>query len=349
MPQHSTLVKQPVPDMVVRTLTIALLFLMPGCAYLQKEPRPAPEIEVPAPEPVPVSEAEPPPVPPIAEAAEPESEPVLQQAEPLSGQIAIVLSDRTPAYENVAIELGHLLDDVLLYNLADRSLSPEAVFSGVADSNAEVVIAIGLHATEQAMSLSTVPVVFCQVFNIDTVNSAVPVKGVASIPPLSLQVKAWKQLDPGLRDIGAILGKGHDVLIAEARRATAENDINLHYRIATSDRETLYMFNRMAQDIDGFWLFPDNRVLSVSILKDILNYASRHQVRIAVFNAALLEMGAALSATTVDSDIAATAVSVANRIIRGDVETIPPMTPLHEVDVRTSSAVQAGAAPKGSR
>jgi ABC-type uncharacterized transport system substrate-binding protein len=261
----------------------------------------------------------------------------------------VVLSDRSPAYENVALELNGLLDDPTIYNLADRSLAPDAVFSNIADSNARVVIAIGLHAAERAMALSPVPVVFCQVFNIDWTDAAVTVKGVAAIPPLSLQVNAWKRLDPSLDDIGAILGEGHDELIAEGTRATAMNGIELHYRIAASDRETLYIFNRMAPHIDGFWLFPDNRVLSLPVLEEMLKYASRHKVRVVVFNESLLEMGAAMSVTAVDTDIAATVVSVANRIVNGETDSIPAISPLHEVNFRTAGARPVGPAAKGSR
>jgi hypothetical protein len=331
------------PRPAVRALTLCMLLLVTGCAYFQKNPEPAPEIEVP---PVVAEPVEPSPEP---ESMAPVEGPEPLAEEPAPGRIAIVLSDRTPAYENVAIELGHLLEEFLLYNLADKSLSPEAAFSGIADSDAKVVIAIGLHAAEQAMSLSTLPVVFCQVFNIDVMESAVPIKGVSSIPPLAPQLKVWKQLRPDLSDIGAIVGEGHDELLAEAKIATAENGINLHYRIATSDRETLYMFNRMAPDIDGFWLFPDNRVLSLEVLKEMLRYANRHQVQIAVFNAGLLKMGAALSATTVDSDIAVTAVEVADRLINGDVDAIPARTPLHEVEMRSAAAVAAGSPAKGAQ
>ena len=310
---------------------------------MQEPPEPEPEpppVSIPA-EPV----EEPPPVPVVAEPEpEPEPEP-LPVAEPEPGRIAIVLSDRSPAYEQVALELGRLLDRYLLYNLADRSLSPREVFAGIADSEARVVIAIGLHAAEQAMRLSTLPVVFCQVFNIDLSNSTTPVRGVASIPPLSPQVRAWKQLNPGLASIGAIIGQGHDDLVAEAEAAAAENGVALHLRIATSDRETLYMFNRMAPDIDGFWLFPDNRVLSVAILKEMLDYASRHKVQIAVFNPALLELGAQISIGSVDVDIATTAIAVADRIINGELDSIPVRTPLHQLDVRSASSTAAKGTP----
>ncbi len=327
-------------------LCCCFVLLASGCASLEKPPEPAPE-----PQPVRVPEepvAEP--APPPSVVAEPEAVPEpapepLPMAEPEPGRIAIVLSDRSPAYEQVAVELGRLLERYLLYNLADKSLSPREVFAGIADSDAKVVIAIGRHAAEQALSLSPLPVVFCQVFNIPVAASSAPARRIASIPPLSPQVRAWKQLNPGLASIGAILGEGHDDLVAEARVAAAENGIALHLRTATSDRETLYMFNRMAPDIDGFWLFPDNRVLSVAILKEMLNYASRHGVQVAVFNPKLLELGASLSVATVDADIAATALEVADRIIAGELDTIPLRTPLHQLDVRSPSATAAKGIP----
>jgi hypothetical protein len=332
----------------VPLLIVCTLLLASGCARFQEAPDPAP----PAPEPVAVPEELPEaPAEPLPQVAtpEPEPEPEPPPAEPSPDRIAIVLSGRSPAYERVAVELGRLLDHYLLYNLADKSLSPREVFAGIADSDAEVVIAIGLKAAEQAMAFSTLPVVFCQVFNIDVTESVAPIRGVASIPPLSPQVRAWKQLHPGLETVGAILGAGHEGLLAEAQVAAAENDVEIYYHIATTDRETLYLFNRMAPDLDGFWLFPDNRVLSLAILKEMLSYADRHHVQVAVFNPALLEMGAALSVTSVDADIAATAIEVANRIINGELEAIPAMTPLRQVDVRLASRLAGGTAAKGAQ
>lgn len=323
--------------MVVRVLMVLLAILATGCAELppQPEPEPPPVREVPPPEsPAPIESqpAVPPPAPVQAETPAPVVE------EPLRDSIAIVLSNRTPAFENVATSLSALLDDYLLYNLADKSLAPPAVFAGIADSPTQVVVAIGLDAAREAILRSTVPVVFCQVFNIgDSHDTRVPVKGVASIPPLELQVAAWKTLNPGLKTIGAILGSGHDDLIDEAKQATALHDIDMNYRITDSDRETLFAFERMAPAIDGFWLFPDNRVLSLEILHEMLDYAARHHVQVAVFNDAFLQMGATVSSTTVDTDIAETVLSVATRLARDDSADLPYITPLNEVRMRTSA------------
>jgi hypothetical protein len=320
-----------VPDMVTRALIACLLATIAGCASAPPEPPDAPDIVVPEPAPLPPPQREPPPLPDVRPAYKPE-------VEPFNAKAAIVLSDRSPAFEVVATELGSLLEQPLLYNLSDKSLSPQDAFAGIAESGAAVVIAIGLPATRAATLWSTVPVVYCQVFNFEAPDGLrVPVKGVASIPPLTLQVEAWKQLDPDLQNIGAIVGEGHEDLIAEAKRATEANNVVLHYRIAKSDRETLYKFHRLAPGIDGFWLFPDNRVLSVPVLEKIVSIAARHRVRIAVFNDALLEMGVAVSTASVEADIAATVVSVAEKLVSGTGSTIPDLTPLRDVRIKTST------------
>jgi len=314
-----------------RTLPLVLALFFSGCAIISQQPESTPDARPTEVEPAPAPEVT---KPPVVES------PVVREPELFTQRVAIVLSDRKPAYENVAIELGELLQDYAIYDLTDKSLTPRGVFSNIADFDAGLVIAIGLRAATVANAYSQVPVVFCQVFNISEIDlRSENLKGVASLPPLAMQVEAWQDLNPALKHVGAILGDGHEELLAEASQAAEAAGLTLHHRIARSDRETLYMFNRLTPDIDGFWLFPDNRILSPSVLRQMLAYASRHRVQVAVFNPALLDFGAALSATSVDSDIAETVVSVAHRVIRGDGESIPTVTPLNEINVQTNGAV----------
>jgi hypothetical protein len=322
-----------------------LIALVAGCATFTQDLPEVPEVpEVPVPEP-----EQRPPVEPTPESRPrpvPEAVPEPLAPVPALGKIAIVMSDRSPAFENVASEISLQHADSLIYNLSDRSLAPPDVFASIEQFGSEVVIAIGLRAAREAIARSTVPVVFCQVFNIGPAGEAsVPVKGVASTPPLALQLDAWRAVNPDLDTVGAILGDGHEELIAEARSATAANGIRLEFRVAKSDRETLFIFQRMAPRIDGFWLFPDNRVLSVAVLQEILAYASRHRVDVAVFNSGLLDMGATLSSTTVYADIASTALSVAARVSYDDADAVPYMTPLNEIEIRTASGSNPGVRP----
>lgn len=251
-------------------------------------------------------------------------------------KVAIVLSSRIPAYENVAVALSELLDEVDLYDLSDKSLTQKDAFDAILNSGARVVVAIGLRAATFAQSITELPVVFSQVFN-DNKLSGENLKGVAAIPPLEMQLQAWREINPQLRNIGAILGEGHDHLIEEAISATDANGMHLHYRLAKSDRETLYLFTRLVSDIDSFWLFPDNRILSPSILRQMLAYATRHRVQVAVFNDSLLALGAAISTTSVNTDIAQTIVSVVKSVTSGEAASVPVRTPLSEIDVKTNS------------
>ena len=118
-----------------------------------------------------------------------------------------------------------------------------------------------------------------------------------------------------------------------------KHEIELLVRTAHSDQETLYLFRRMLADIDGFWLFPDNRVLSARVLNEMLADASRRSVTVVVPNEAMLQIGAAISMTTVAADIAATIAKVLHRIQAGEIDQVPPISELSEVRVTTNDAV----------
>ncbi|HSM30528.1 MAG TPA: ABC transporter substrate binding protein [Woeseiaceae bacterium] len=316
----------------LRLAIVAGLLLLHGCALLEQEPEvmePAPEV-VDVPEPV----AEVPPAP----APEPEPRPVAPAPPPQ--QVAIVLSSRQPAYEDVAVELSARLDNVAIYDLDDRSQPPVVAFRQINDSRTDAVIAIGLRAARSSVAMAQVPVIFSQVFNytdygLVTENS----RGVSALPPLDAHLAAWKELDPTLARVGMIIGSGHEALRTEAEIAAQKHGVQVQIREAGSDQETLYHFKRMIHEIDGFWLFPDNRILSPRVLTDMLQQANRRHVPVAVSNDAMLQLGAAISVSTVASDIATTILRVLERIRAGKIDALPPVTQLSEIRVSTNDAL----------
>ena len=325
----------------LRSSILLILLILSGCTlFIPPEPPPAPPPELP-----PVVEPEPEPAPPpapepVVEPApepEPEPEPVPQNIEPL---VAVVLSDRTPAYVGVANALTQYLDNFDTYDLSDRSLPARDAFAAISQSNASAVVAIGLPAARAARRFATVPVVVGQVFNLqDAELLSDDVKAVAVLPPIGLQIDAWHELDPSIRNVGAILGPGHEDLIAETEQAMTARGVKFHHAIAESDRETLYLFNRLVRDIDGFVLFPDNRILSRAVLTEMMSYALRHRVQVAVFNEPLLEYGALFNAATLDDDIAGQIALVLDRAVNGDWQDVPAVTPLSRIDVKTNDEV----------
>lgn len=255
--------------------------------------------------------------------------------------IAIVLSNSDPAYLDVAVELAALFTEHSVYDLSGESLPPIAVLRSINDSQATAVVAIGLRAAQAAVAVADIPVVFSQVFNHQDYGlSAAGSRGVAAMAPLDAQLAAWKKIDPTITRIGLIIGEGHDDLLADAEVAAARHGIELRARVAHSDQETLYLFRRMIRDIEGFWLFPDNRILSARVINDMLRDANRQRVPVAVPNEAMLQMGAAISMSTVAADIAATIAAVLRRIQAGDIDSVPPISALSEVRVAINEAAR---------
>jgi ABC-type uncharacterized transport system substrate-binding protein len=257
-----------------------------------------------------------------------------------SEAIAIVLTSNQPAYLDVAAELAGMFENHSVYDLSDESLPPVAILRSINDSESTAVVALGLRAAQSAVRMSDLPVVFGQIFNHQEYdllgeNS----RGVAALAPLDAQLAAWKQVDPDIGRIGIIIGDGHESLLRAARDAADKYGVKLDIRIARSDQETLYLFRRMLGDIDGFWLIPDNRVFSARVLTEMLNDARRHSVAVAVPNDAMLQLGAAISITTVAADIAATIANVLRRIQAGELQQVPPMSELSEVRVTTNDEV----------
>ena len=256
-------------------------------------------------------------------------------------RIAIVLTNSQPAYADVAAELAGRLRKYDVYDLGDAGAVPVSVLRRINDSDTGAVVAIGLRAARSAVAMSTRPVVFSQVFNYqDHDLLQAHSRGVAAVAPLGAQLDAWKNLDPTLARIGAIIGAGHDDLIAEARSAAERLGVELHVQVTGSDQETLYFFRRMIRDIDGFWLFPDNRVLSSRVLQQMLADAKSQQVSVTVPTESMLQLGAMISMSTVAADIAETIVGIIREIEAGRIDSIPPITQLSEIRVTTNDTTQ---------
>jgi len=255
--------------------------------------------------------------------------------------VAIVITNSQPAYADVAVELAERLENYEVYDLGGDSQPPVSVLRRINDSNTDIVVAIGLRAAQSSVAMADKPVIFSQVFNHqdhDLLNDNS--RGIAAIPPLDAQIAAWKKIDPTLVRVGVIIGEGHDDLIEQARLAAERHEIELRVQVVHSDQETLYFFRRMVRDIDGFWLFPDNRILSGRVLEEMLDDANRQQVPVTVPSESMLKMGASLSITTVAEDIARTIVKVIREIKSGRLEGLPPITQLSEIRVETNGAVQ---------
>jgi ABC-type uncharacterized transport system substrate-binding protein len=206
-----------------------------------------------------------------------------------------------------------------------------------------VAVAIGRDAVDAARRRRPeVPIVFCQVFNYEDLLSARQrIWGVAPMPPLPLQLKAWKSVDPTLKRVGMIMSRAHADMANEAAAAARSDGIRIDSETSSSDQETLYLFKRLAARVDGFWLFPDNRILSPNVLRELLSYARSHEVGVLVSSDILLSWGALLSASSTPKDVARGVSDVLDRVATGRTAGLPAMTPLTEVRLTINPIVAA--------
>ena len=215
------------------------------------------------------------------------------------------MSDRSPAFVDVQREIAKRYQDRIQNHYLDNNADMNAVRRRVQVSDIPVVVAIGLPAARVARNLSGKHVVFCQVFNYEDTKLVTPkMKGVAATPPVDDLFRTWKQLSPKLKRVGVITGGNLRDLMEEAQAAAKKHGLKLIHVQARSDKETLFAFKRLSPKIDGLWMVPDNRVLSSSVIRDIMAYSVRQGEQVAVFSDQLLALGGLLSAESSSADIA---------------------------------------------
>jgi ABC-type uncharacterized transport system substrate-binding protein len=184
------------------------------------------------------------------------------------------------------------------------------------------------------------PVLFAEVFNYqELLVTGRPIRGVTAVPPLDLQVQDWKKLDPKVRRLGIIVSPSHYELVVQADRAARTAAVTIKHEISRSDKETLYLFKRLAPQIDGLWLVPDDQILSPGVLRELFSYAASHGVRVCVFSDALLDWGALMSASSTPANTARTLHRLLEKMMGGGAGAVPPLTPTTELVVRLNTQV----------
>jgi hypothetical protein len=161
------------------------------------------------------------------------------------------------------------------------------------------------------------------------------------MPPLKLQFKAWAALDPKLEDIGLITSASYAAELTGAAAAAEAIGAHLDHRIANSDRETLYIFRRLAPEIDGLWLAPDSSILSAAVIGEMLDLAAELDIGVLVFNESLLERGGLVSVLAPAEHVAALVADALAAIRSRSADSLPREIPLGEGRVRVNSGVAA--------
>lgn len=267
----------------------AILGLLAGCSTQPVVvPPPAP-----APEPVKIEAPRTIAAPPKATVAPP---------------VIILISSNIPAYTDIAEQLQRRLGTrakrILLDEHATSSRDLGVQLSG---APVEQIVAIGLEAALRAKTLQQTghPVVFCQVFNyLEHDLASERMKGVNFLPSYEETFAAWRALAPATKRVGVFTGPGLEAMLAPAVRTAARHDISLVHITVNSDKDFLYTYKRMASELDGLWLLPDNRILSRTAIQDVMSYSVRNSRQVAVFTEQLLKLGGLFSVASEAEDIA---------------------------------------------
>lgn len=321
---------------------VAWIGMLTGCVFMLPSEPPleeAPATELPAaqaePEPAPSALLEPRtpietlPAPPPAREIPPPPPPT---------RVIVLLPPDVNGFESTLSDLERRLN-LRQFDIVRLSTGDVAAQHALADDpqRATFIVAVGSDAARIAIEDLRLPTVYCQVP--DEELGGADVYGVATMPPLELQLRGWKQLDPSLSRVGLILSRQEYLLAAQAHKAAAALGLSLDLQVAGSDQEALYLFKRLAPQIDGLWLLPDNAILSPRVLKEMLNHARSRGLQSLAFTPALLDWGALLSVRGTAANTAGTLAAVIERLAAGEAEAVPPVTPLSELEVQVNTAM----------
>lgn len=235
-----------------RLTVIAMIGLLQGCALLEhKEP-------------------------PVA---------VVTPRKPSPMEVVILVSEDNPAYTNVAKAIASKLGSrSSIRYMSGGQIQNIRMLAAYKNDKHKQFVSIGLNASIAAKTLTDSPVVFCQVFNYqDYELVSARHKGVSMIPSMPKTFSTWRALSPDITDVGVISGPDFEDVMQTAKTAARNYGITLHHVTVNSDKEYLYAYKQLADKVQGYWLLPDNRVLSGNVLHDVMIFSVRNSKQVAVF------------------------------------------------------------------
>jgi ABC-type uncharacterized transport system substrate-binding protein len=223
-----------------------------------------------------------------------------------AAELVILVSENIPAYNKVAKALAKKIGErVNIRYLGGGPLENIKMLAAYQDDEHKQFVSIGLDASVAAKILVDKQVVFCQVFNYQDYGLLTAKhKGVSMMPSMSRTFSDWRAFAPDITDIGIITGPGFEDMIQVAKAAARSYGITLHHAAVNSDKEYQYVYKEMANKVQGYWVLPDNRVLSGNVLRDVITFSVHNSKQVAVFSEELLDLGGLFSATSDPQDIA---------------------------------------------
>ncbi|MCL6415199.1 hypothetical protein MIB92_06025 [Aestuariirhabdus sp. Z084] len=217
--------------------------------------------------------------------------------------VAVLVSAEIPAMTTVAERIKARLG----YRAQIYALKGDAQYAATLAKQLAVqkniqVVAIGLLAAKASKTIPH-PQVFSQVFNFSEFGLLRDGRrGVNILPPADQVFSFWRKLSPGLRVVAVATGPNQSLTVNRLQQGARLSGIRLHHIEVRSDKELVYALKQV-EEAQGIWLLPDNRVLSRSVIRELMNYTVKNGKQLAVFSPQLLEAGALLSFSTNSVDV----------------------------------------------
>lgn len=271
--------------MCLRVIFLSVLLFLYGCAQTALSPAPIPEPEHKVSAVIPQKKISPP-------------------------QIVILTSEDIPAYSEVAQALAKQLGTrgTIVYLSASQVENLKTIEKLKSEEHTQVV-SIGLNAAIAAKGLTRNQVIFCQVYNYQDYALLSPRhKGISMLPSFAKTFGIVHSIAPLIKHIGVISGPGFSGVMRTAQKAAQARGIVLYHETVNTDKEYQYAYKNMSKKVQGYWLLPDNRVLSEHILRDIMTFSIRNSKPVIVFNDELLKLGGLLSISSDYTDTAHQAI-----------------------------------------
>ncbi|MDH5648840.1 MAG: hypothetical protein OEY67_04225 [Gammaproteobacteria bacterium] len=261
------------------------------------------------------------------------------QPPPKEAGVDVLLSSDSPEYLQIAAHVGRQIP-ATMYRLTGIKDKDDHISALLRRSEHAQIIAVGFSAVNRAKDIPEKKVIFCQVFNYESLGLASSrTLGVSALPPSYRAFKIWKAIDPSLRRVGVVTGPNVLATINLIKQDALRNGIELEHAVVESDKELVFAFEKLSPQVQGFWLLPDNRILSQQVIQELMLAGFRQGKQLMVFTPAMLELGALLSVKPVAEEIAQTVTSIAQQDQSIRTRSGSQVIPLNRIDVKINKKV----------
>lgn len=161
-------------------------------------------------------------------------------------------------------------------------------------------------------------------------------RGVSIVPDAKPVFQILRSLDNRPKTIGIIAGPNLQPMIQLIEQQARQFDYRIVFRQVTNDREFLYQAKRVAKDADIYWLLPDSRVLSGTVIKQFMRWAVKEGKPVISFTPSLLKLGALMSVKVNDDSVAAEIRQLLVTDLRGAGKNHPEMRYVKDISVHIS-------------